>query len=332
MKKYLATILGILILAFVSPIIARAEDTNVEIVDTSDHIYTYDEMVEDLFGLAYKYPGCLWVNSIGVTADQRPIYQAVLGNPNAPNAIYIQASIHGREWLNTMMIMKQIENNLINWNVPLSLTETYGSLYNKCCIYIVPMVNPDGVTISQLGIEGIANMELRAYILGMSGSNNPARWKANALGVDLNRNFSVGWSQGSSKVKAPASSGYKGIVPFSENETMAVAQAISQRNFDYAVSYHSYEGAIYWNNGQEGELLEKNTWLATYLSNVTGYKMTKSDPVHGLDYNYFILEKGIPTVLIETGYTSCPLPYSEWESLWTQNQNVMFALALAMAY
>jgi hypothetical protein len=60
--------------------------------------------------------------------------------------------------------------------------------------------------------------------------------------------------------------------------------------------------------------------------------MTKSAAPHGLDYNYFILEKGIPTALIETGYTSCPLPYSEWESLWAQNQYVMFAMAMAVAY
>ena len=46
------------------------------------------------------------------------------------------------------------------------------------------------------------------------------RWKANARGVDLNRNFDIGWA---SYIGAPApyGEGYKGPSPASEPETQA---------------------------------------------------------------------------------------------------------------
>jgi g-D-glutamyl-meso-diaminopimelate peptidase len=171
--------------------------------------------------------------------------------------------------------------------------------------------------------------QLRANILAMSGSNNPSKWKANANGVDLNRNFSVGWEQGSNKVNAPASQDYRGIAPFTENETIAVAQAMTQRQFSAIISYHSYEGAIYWNVGQDNEQLYANACLALYISSLTGYELAESASAHGLEYNWSILGLGIPTLLIETGTTACPLPYSQWESLWLRNKDVMMALALA---
>jgi g-D-glutamyl-meso-diaminopimelate peptidase len=321
MKKYLAAIVSIVVVLIAPKIQVVAQDEIIEIVDTSDHTYTYTEMVEDLALLAQRYPDKIGITSIGTTADQRTIFQVVLGNPNAPKAVYIQSTIHAREWMNTMMVMKQLEMNLINWDV-------YGSLYQNCAVYIVPMVNPDGVTISQYGIDGIISPVLRANLANMKGSNNPRRWKANANGVDLNKNFSIGWDQIKNKVTAPASQDYRGIAPFTENEAIAMAQAMSQRQFEAIVSYHSYEGVIYWNVGETDELLYKNAVLATYLSNITGYSLGESSPVHGLEYNWSILELGIPTALIETGTTACPLPYSQWDSLWTRNKDVFSSLAI----
>jgi g-D-glutamyl-meso-diaminopimelate peptidase len=223
--------------------------------------------------------------------------------------------------MNTMMLMKQLEMNLINWDV-------YGSLYKNCAVYIVPMVNPDGVTISQYGFDGIMSPVLRANLVNMKGSNNPRRWKANANGVDLNKNFSIGWDQISNKVTAPASQDYRGIAPFTESEAIAVAIAMTQRQFEAIVTYHSYEGVIYWNVGQTEELLYKNAILASYLSSITGYGLGEQSPVHGLEYNWSIMELGIPTVLIETGTAACPLPYSQWDSLWLQNKDVISSLAI----
>ena len=88
------------------------------------------------------------------------------------------------------------------------------------------------------------------------------------------------------------------------------------------------EGAIYWNVGQTGALYQKNQLLAKQISQITGYKLGEQSEVHGLDYNWMIFNQQTPTVLIETGTVSCPLPYSEWSEIWTRNGSLLSRLCL----
>ena len=56
--------------------------------------------------------------------------------------------------------MEQLELFLINYNNNAIYNgKTYKELLNNICIHIVPMVNPDGVSISQLGEKGIKTKE-----------------------------------------------------------------------------------------------------------------------------------------------------------------------------
>jgi g-D-glutamyl-meso-diaminopimelate peptidase len=295
-------------------------------VDVSDAVYTYAEMAEDIAQLKQSYGNRLTVNTVGTSADGRAIYLLVLGDSNAAHAVYIHATIHGREWMNSMLVMKELEETLRNWDTPTADGTTYGEWLQQCAIYLVPMVNPDGVTIAQSGIGAIQSATLRAKLQTMSGASNTARWKANANGVDLNRNFSVGWNARKESSK-PSSSGYSGASAMSEPETQAVAAAVATRKFDAAVSYHSMEGVIYWDIGQTGTLRTSCKELATLLKNTTGYGFGVQSPVGGLDYNWLIDQCNIPTALIETGTTSCPLPYTQWKTMWSKNKDVFITLA-----
>lgn len=301
-----------------------------EIVDTTNHIYTYMEMECDLAELAAYYKDYMSCVPIGTSLDTRTIWEVVIGNPQAPKAMIIEAAVHGREWMNSWMLMKQIEDIMRNWEMPIAEGVKLGDIFEQCAVYIIPMVNPDGVTISQCGMEAIRNEALRVNLYQMKGASNPARWKANAAGVDINRNFMTGWGSKCSE-QAPASQCYGGIFPFSEPETMAVATAFAQRKFDIAVSYHSMEGAIYWNIGQSGELLDKTAALAIEVSQITGYSFGEKSTVNGLDYNWMMIEQNTPTALIETGTVACPLPYSQWEELWNRNKHLIRTLAIIYA-
>lgn len=301
-----------------------------DIVDTTNHIYTFAEMECDIVELVKKYPDYISCISMGGSYDARNIWQVIIGNPQAPKAIHIQAAIHGREWMNSWMLMKQIEEILKNWNTPIAEGVTLGTIFEQCAVYILPMVNPDGVTISEVGMEGIVNPALRMNLYLMEGVSTPSRWKANAAGVDLNRNFSVGWGN-TVNVHAPASQCYNGIAPFTEPEVLAVVNSFQQRKFDIAISYHSMEGAIYWNVGQQGELLNKTAELAIMVSQMTGYPLGEPSKVHGLDYNWTIMDQNTPTVLIETGTVPCPLPYSQWQEVWDRNKDLIKNLAIIYA-
>lgn len=300
------------------------------IVDTSNHIYTFAEMECDLVELTEKYNGHITCIPVGTSLDSRTIWEVIIGNPQAPNAIFVEAAVHGREWMNSWLLMKQIEEILMSWEVTIAEGVRLGDIFEQCAIYIIPMVNPDGVTISEGGIETIMNEALRANLYQMSGAVEPAKWKANAAGVDINRNFITGWGSKTTAL-APASQCFRGVIPFSEPETMAVATAFLQRKFDIAISYHSMEGAIYWNVGQEGELLDKTAALAIEVSQITGYRFGEKSPLNGLDYNWMIIDQNTPTVLIETGTVACPLPYSQWQEIWMRNKDLLKQLAIIYA-
>lgn len=59
-------------------------------------------------------------------------------------------------------------------------------------MWFVPMVNPDGVTLQQEELKAFP-ISLHASLLEMNeGSKNFKRWKANAKGIDLNRQYKAG--------------------------------------------------------------------------------------------------------------------------------------------
>lgn len=298
----------------------------VDIVDTSNHTYSYDEMLVDLALLKEKYPDKMEISSVGTSVDGRAIYQVILGNRNAKHAIYVQAAIHGREWMNSWVLMESLEMCLDNWHCIAPHGKTYGEIFQNCCVYLLPMVNPDGVTISQFGLDAIRNEAVRNNCKLMSGARNPRLWKANANGVDLNRQFSTGWNS-RIDVTVPASENYNGIAAFTEPEAQAMKYAMSQREFIAGVAYHSTEGAIYWDVGQEGKVREWAQALATHCHNITGYRLGEAVQLKGLEYNYMNIDQGIPTVCIETGTVACPLPYSQWKTLWRENAMMMVTLA-----
>lgn len=330
MNKLLKTVPLVLLISLLmsNTVFASAAVSDVEkdVVNTSKHNYTFEEMQADLNVLAQKYPDQIKLSSIGTSVDDRAIYQVIMGNPQAKHAIFVMGTIHGREWMNSWILMEQLEWCLDNWNSIAPNGETYAGVFNDCCIYLVPMVNPDGVAISQHGVNGINNEELRNSLRGMRGISNPKRWKANAHGVDLNRNFSTGWN---SKVDqtTPGADFYNGVKAESEPETLAIKSALDQRGFIACLSYHSAERTLYWDLGQQGELRDRTQTLVTHCHNINGYKYGEASPLKGLEYNYMTFAKGIPSVIIETGTVSCPLPYSQFKSIWKENKFMFVALA-----
>lgn len=290
-----------------------------EIVDTTNHTYSFHEMEADILALSIRYPELISYQSVGMSVDSRNIWLVTMGNPDAPKAIYVQAGIHGREWMNCWLVMKQLEAMCI----------TYGDypIWDQICFYIIPMVNPDGITISQFGISAINDVNLRTKLYKMNGASWPRLWKANANGVDLNRNFSVGWGAVVSTA-SPGALNYNGLAYNTEPEVIAVINAFTSRKFEIAITYHSMEGAVYWNIGQSGDLYDKTQLLASRVSRITGYRLGVQSVVHGLDYNWMIFDQQTPTVLIETGTVACPLPYSQWNELWTRNKDLLIQLAV----
>lgn len=200
-----------------------------------------------------------------------------------------------------------------------------------CQIHVMPMVNPDGVAISQKGLSGLQTEEMRTKVTGIAALDGQEaqgdyliNWKSNGCGIDLNRNFDALWDSYADPVGHPSSSHYKGPYPGSEKETDAMITLTEEQNFARTVSYHAQGNVIYWYFGQEGQLYEDTKAFGERISALTGYVMDADyqslDPAGYKDWA--ISQKGIPSLTIEVGRDTVPVPEEQFDEIWNANKNV----------
>lgn len=142
----------------------------------------------NLQGFASKFP-FLEQGNIGYSALGNNIKYVKFGK--GTKQVFYSASIHANEWITSVLLMKFIENlcsaylnNSNIWGYPANY------LFNQVSLYVVPMVNPDGVDL----VVGNTQKYLPdIYQYAKNLSNNypeipfPNGWKANINGVDLKK-------------------------------------------------------------------------------------------------------------------------------------------------
>ena len=304
---------------------------NMPIVNTANALYTYEEMALDIQQLTKQFPDRVSYQVVGTTEDNRNLYVVTLGNPEAKQYVVMHASIHAREYMTTLLVMKQLEYYATYYETGQINGIPFSDLFEQMKLVIVPMVNPDGVTISQLGIDGLQTQACKDRIMSFyeREANNRSlttfleRFKANAKGVDLNRNFAYGWEEfvGSS---VPASEKYKGETPASEIETQ-VLQSLTTPNQLAGISYHATGSILYWDFGQTGNLREQCLELTNLVHNVTNYTIqyASTDKQDEAGYcEWLVGIKQIPEVTIEIGTGTAPLSIFEFTSIWMKNKDV----------
>lgn len=218
----------------------------------TDKLYSYKRMEKELESLSIKHHNTLKLESIGKTFENKKIYLVKLSNKlinkNKPSVLAI-FSQHPDEHDTTLLAMTLIKDLLKN--------KEENKILDEVDIFIVPMVNPDGVDFDLLNNTN-GNFEWR---------KNRVKLGKNNFGVNLNRNWGFNWNakisdDGSSK---PELSNYKGEKPFSERETISLRDFIIKNNkIKFFLDYHS--GISVFNQGMiiipftytEDEKINKN--------------------------------------------------------------------------
>lgn len=323
-----------------SAAMAVLDDPSGGIVDTSRAAYSYDDLCDDLSALARAYPDRFSYRSLGRTAAGREIFAAVLGDPDAPHQAVVSAAIHAREYMTSLLTMRQIEFCLANYETATYGGRSYRELFSETCFYILPMTNPDGVMLAQQGLDSLPTEAMRDFVRGIfetEGRENGyktlsiflSHWKANARGVDLNRNYDALWEAYQKGPDHPQSNQYKGDAPESEAETKALVGLINGLPDPVAVlCLHSQGEVIYWNCGQSGEIREATRGFARAVGERNGYRVVNTQNNDASLSDWSILKKGIVSVTVETGKGAFPLPIGQWGTVWSQNYD-LFALTAA---
>lgn len=306
--------------------------SNKKIVSTNHKKYTYSEMSTDIKALAAKYNGMVTYEVIGKSCDKRNIYDVILGNPNAKKTMLVVGTMHAREYMCSLLLMNQIEYYLESYNSSISGKKVSSTL-NDICIHYVPMANPDGVTISQSGISKIRDASLRKKLKKITKGKGTSKWKANARGVDINRNWAYKWRKQGKKASA---SGYSGPKANSEPETKALVslkkKLKSETKLRATISYHTM-GNIVFGKCTKKSIKSTTTKMYKLAKGITGYAC--GDKVYGgkgigNSREWDMYKLGVPSITIEVGKKAAPGPISEFKKIWSKNKNVVIREAMLL--
>ena len=320
--RYTGKMLGIIffcgVFLMMTPVRVQAKD----IVAADHQKYNYKEYVQDLKQLEKRYSKHCKVNVIGKTEDKRNLYEVVLGNPEAKKHLVVIANLHAREYMTTLLCMRQIEYYLQNYNKKLAGKKP-ATVFDKVAVHFVPSCNPDGTAISQYGFNAIRSKKLRNKLKKMGGSTTV--WKANARGVDLNRN----WGYHFKKSGKAGGSGYTGTKAASEKETKAIIAMVNdisdQGKVVGLVSYHAMGSVIFgrYTNAATNSVKKKTDQMYQVAHATTGYSLYSTASSGGYSREYFLYKKKIPCITLEIGRKTCPVPQSQFPTVWRENKDLV---------
>lgn len=309
------------------------ELSKLSIVNTTKKKYSYADMSRDLKKLSAQYGDRISCHSLGTSLDGRNLYEVILGNPDAKKKVMITAAIHGREYMTTQLTMKQIEFYCHYYYDGIYKNTYFSELFEHTAFYIMPMCNPDGVTISQYGISKIRSKKLRKNLTWLYRKNGRSsyyltRWKANAAGVNLNYNFDCHWNT-SGQGSYISSESYRGKAPLSEPESRTMAERFLELKPAAEIGYHATGSIIYHDYGQKGALAKTNARFYNTIRSLTGYISAPGFNIYAAAGfgDWITHEMKVPSLCIEIGVNQTPLPAYEFPSIFSKNMYVYAATA-----
>ncbi|MBZ4645935.1 MAG: LysM peptidoglycan-binding protein [Clostridia bacterium] len=303
---------------------------SMNVVDTNIN-YTYEIMERDIKGIKARYP-FIEVGIAGQSVLGRNLYYIKLGD--GPNQVFYNAAHHALEWITSVVLMKFVEDFASAYAEGRSIRGyNVRDIGKQSTIYIMPMVNPDGISLVLDGLQ--ADNPYYEELIGWNNgrTNFSEVWQANIRGVDLNHNYDAAWELSKQAeplygIYGPGPTRYSGPCPESEPESKAVADFTRTHNFRLVLAYHSQGEVIYWDFMNMAS--PKVRKIGEALSQITGYAL---DETYGIASfagykDWFIQEYRRPGYTIEVGLGKNPLPISQFDKIYNDNIRLLLQAAL----
>jgi g-D-glutamyl-meso-diaminopimelate peptidase len=256
------------------------------------------------------------VDVIGYSVMKQSIYAFSIGN--GKKEIFYSGGWHANEWHTSKFLLQYIEQIAIQQHQG-GLWHGYdvNKILKEVTLYVVPLVNPDGVDLVLQGIYP-DHPYYREVLKINKGMRRFEHWSSNIRGVDLNHQWPAGWeieAQGSPQ--EPWARHYSGSAPLTEPEAKAIYQFTNQHSFAYVLAFHSQGQVIYW--GYRGMEPLESKEMAERLSLASSYTPVHTAESDGGYKDWFIQETGRPGFTIEVGVGTNPLSVEAYAEIWSNN-------------
>lgn len=304
------------------------------IVNTSVPI-TSDSCNRMILELIARYPFCR-SEVLTTTAYGRPVRTLVIGT--GPRRVLYTAAHHANEWITALVLLKFAEDYA-------SAIQAGGNIFDRdarllseqTTVYMVPLVNPDGVDL----VTGAIPEGSEAYLQAQRLSENypaipfPEGWKANLLGVDLNLQYPAGWLQAreikfSQGFTRPGPRDYVGRAPLTQAEARALANYTQIIDPALVLAYHTQGKEIYWQF--ENRFVPGARELGEEFARVSGYAL--ADTPYASSFagykDWFIRFFRRPGYTIEAGIGENPLPIDQFDEIYRDNLGILVTAATGL--
>jgi hypothetical protein len=201
-----------------------------------DSFPTYAATKAYVDSLVAAYPTFVTRISIGLSLEGREIFGFRVTSPVAPAGgsprkpvIVVNSLQHAREWITLTSSLYAATQLLTTYNTDARVR----AALDRYEIVFVPIVNPDGYEITWTS---------NRYWRKNARTVSPP---VQVVGVDLNRNWSVGWGLNNGSSAGYNSEEYRGKSPFSEPETTVLRNYfLTLPKMAALIDVHSYAAQI----------------------------------------------------------------------------------------
>ena len=262
-------------------------------------------------------PGMVRWEIIGASSNTRePIYAFSISNPvtgpaESKPSVLFHGQHHSEEPIGVEIIFYMSDHFLREYEKDPFVTYLLDN-YN---LWFVPTANPEGFRIVNRGIYRLKRKN-------NTDTNMNGILELDKDGVDLNRNYPSNWEK--DDAEDPESPYFKGYIPASQAETIAMIDFYAREKFQLAFFYHSSASGSYseriffpW---KWGDIISPDYEDIHYLAEILASNLPRAYAkglysVHNLNTSrrgyardYIYSQHGTLAMLIETGGDS---PYGE---------------------
>lgn len=211
--------------------------------------------------LATDRPDLVQQVDVGTSLEGRTIRGIEIAHPDLPPdapAVLLTGTMHAREWLATMTAICMADTLVHGEGTDPAITEALGVV----SVIVIPVLNPDG------------------YVYSWQDDRYWRKNRRDGTGVDLNRNFPVGWG-GPGSSNDPQENDFHGAGPLSEPESAALVDFVVARPQLVAhLDYHTFGRLLLYPWGYTNDDAPDDALLS-------GLATTQAEAmaaVHGEDY------------------------------------------------